>query len=119
MADEWELANGLNPDDASDAAAYTVDSKGVYSNLEVYLNQLVEDIMKAGNADAIDSVDEYYPECVKVSAVKGIEADKGEVVAVEYYNLNGVRLAEPAQGISIRRIVFANGSAETDKVIKK
>ena len=119
MADEWELANGLNPDDASDAAAYTVDSKGVYSNLEVYLNQLVEDIMKAGNADAIDSVDEYYPECVKVSAVKGIEADKGEVVAVEYYDLNGVRLAEPAQGISIRRIVFANGSAETDKVIKK
>ena len=119
MADEWELANGLNPNDASDADAYTVDSKGVYSNLEVYLNQLVEDIMKAGNADAIDSVDEYYPECVKVSAVKGIEADKGEVVAVEYYDLNGVRLAEPAQGISIRRIVFANGSAENDKVIKK
>ena len=119
MADEWELANGLNPNDASDADAYTVDSKGVYSNLEVYLNQLVEDIMKAGNADAIDAVDEYYPDCVKVSAVKGIEADKGEVVAVEYYDLNGVRLAEPAQGISIRRIVFANGSADTDKVIKK
>ena len=56
---------------------------------------------------------------MKVSAVKGIEADKGEVVAVEYYDLNGVRLAEPAQGISIRRIVFANGAAETDKVFKK
>ena len=119
MADEWELANGLNPNDASDANLFTVDSKGVYSNVEVYLNQLVEDIMKAGNADAIDAVDEYYPECVKVAAVKTIEASKGEVIAVEYYDLNGMRLAEPAQGISIRRIVFANGTSETDKVLKK
>ncbi|MDE7351422.1 MAG: pectate lyase [Muribaculaceae bacterium] len=119
MADEWEIANGLNPNDASDANLFTVDSKGVYSNVEVYLNQLVEDIMKAGNADAIDAVDEYYPECVKVSAVETIEAAKGEVVAVEYYDLNGTRLAEPTQGICIRRIVFANGTSETDKVLKK
>ncbi|MDE5870977.1 MAG: pectate lyase, partial [Muribaculaceae bacterium] len=119
MSDEWELANGLNPDDAEDANLYTVDSKGVYTNVEVYLNQLVEDIMKAGNADAISAVDEYYPECVKVSGVESIATSKGDVVAVEYYDLNGVRLAEPAQGISIRRIVFANGTSETDKVLKK
>ena len=119
MPDEWETANGLNPNDASDANLYTIDSKGVYSNVEVYLNQLVEDIMKAGNAEAIDTVDEYYPECVKITAVKTIEAAKGEVVDVEYYDLNGMRIAEPAQGISIRRIVFANGTSETDKVLKK
>lgn len=118
MPDEWELSNGLNPNDAEDANLYTVDSKGVYTNVEVYLNQLVEDIMKEGNADAIDAVDEYYPECVRISGVETIEAAKGEVLAVEYYDLNGTRLAEPAQGISIRRIVFANGTAETDKVIK-
>ena len=119
MPDEWEVANGLNPNDATDANTYTVDSKGVYTNVEVYLNQLVEDIMKGGNADAISAVDEYYPECVRVSGVETVEAAKGEVVAVEYYDLNGVRLSEPAQGISIRRIVFANGSSETDKVFKK
>lgn len=119
MPDEWELASGLNPNDPEDANLYTVDTKGVYTNVEVFLNQLVEDIMKAGNADAISAVDEYYPECFRMSAVESIEASKGEVVAVEYYDLNGIRLAEPAQGISIRRIVFANGTSETDKVLKK
>ncbi|MDE6342349.1 MAG: pectate lyase, partial [Muribaculaceae bacterium] len=59
MADEWEIANGLNPNDPDDANEYTIDTKGYYTNVEVYLNQLVEDIMKAGNADAIDAVDEY------------------------------------------------------------
>ncbi len=118
MPDEWELANGLNPDSADDANEYTVDSKGVYTNVEVYINQLVEDIMKAGNADALSGVDEYYPMCVQ-TGVGSIEASKGDVVAIEYYDLNGVRIAEPAQGISIRRIVFEDGSYETDKVLKK
>lgn len=118
MDDEWELANGLDPTNPDDANDCTVDPKGLYTNVEVYLNQLVEDIMKAGNADALSSVDEYYPECVKVSKVESIPA-AGEVIAVEYYNLNGVRIAEPADGISIRRIVFSNGTSETDKVIKK
>ncbi len=119
MPDEWEISNGLDPNSADDANAYTVDTKGVYTNVEVYLNQLVEDIMKAGNADAISGVDEYYPECVRMSGVESIEAAKGEVVAVEYYDLNGIRIAEPEQGISIRRIIFANGTSETDKVLKK
>ena len=119
MADEWELANGLDPNNPDDANAYTVDTKGIYSNVEVYINQLVEDIMKNGNADAISPVDEYYPECIRMSGVESINASKGDVVAIEYYDLNGIRLAEPAQGISIRRIVFSNGSYETDKVFKK
>ncbi len=66
MPDVWETANGLTPNDASDAKTYTLDSKGWYTNLEVYANSLVEDIMKAGNADATESVDEYYPACTKV-----------------------------------------------------
>ena len=66
MPDVWETANGLNPNNASDALTYTLDSKGWYTNLEVYANSLVEDIMKAENADAKESVDEYYPACTKV-----------------------------------------------------
>lgn len=119
MPDDWETANGLDPNDAKDAGLYTVDTRNVYTNVEVYLNQLVEDIMKAGNADAISVVDEYYPECVKISGVESVEMDKGNVVSVEYYDLNGMRLSEPANGISIRRIAFSNGTSETDKVLKK
>lgn len=61
MADEWELANGLNPDDASDASAYTVDPAKWYTNVEVYCNQLVQQIMLAENEDATDALRDYYP----------------------------------------------------------
>jgi len=63
MADAWEKANGgdLEPND------YTLDPKGWYTNLEIYCNSLVEDIMQAGNADALTPVNEYYPSCTKVN----------------------------------------------------
>ena len=67
MPDEWEQLNGLNPNNAADGKTITLDTeKGWYTNLEVYCNSLVEDIMKGGNSDAQSSVDEYYPECVKM-----------------------------------------------------
>ena len=65
MPDEWEIANSLNPNDASDASLYTIDTqKGWYTNVEVYINSIVENIMKSQNTDAINTVDEYYPSCV-------------------------------------------------------
>ncbi len=77
MPDVWENANGLNPNDASDALTYTLDSKGYYTNLEVYANALVEDIMKGENTDAESSVDEYYP---TVNKVEGIDYYTGREV---------------------------------------
>ena len=41
MPDIWETAHGLNPDDASDGVAVTLSEEG-YTNLEVYLNSLVQ-----------------------------------------------------------------------------
>ncbi len=61
IPDAWETANGLNPNDASDALLYTLDTIKYYTNLEVYANSLVQDIMLSGNADAQSTVDEYYP----------------------------------------------------------
>lgn len=118
MPDDWEIPNGLDPNNAEDGAAYTLDPKGFYTNVEVYINQLVEDIMKNGNANAENPVDEYYPTAAK-SGVTEIEGNQSEVVAVEYYNLSGMRISEPGEGISIRRIIFADGTSETDKVIKR
>lgn len=63
MADEWEAANGgdLSPN------GYDLDPKGWYTNIEVYCNSLVEDIMQSENEDALTAVDEYYPACTKVN----------------------------------------------------
>lgn len=60
MPDAWEKANGLDPD-KDDSAEYTLDKYGFYTNIEVYCNSLVEDIMKSGNEKAVSAVKEYYP----------------------------------------------------------
>lgn len=62
MPDAWETANGLNPNDASDASSYTIDKKKWYTNIEVYANSLVEEDVKDMLSDATEGFDEYYPE---------------------------------------------------------
>uniref|UniRef100_UPI003FF14A1A pectate lyase n=1 Tax=Prevotella sp. TaxID=59823 RepID=UPI003FF14A1A len=117
IPDEWEKANGLNPNDANDALTYSLDKKGYYTNIEVYANSLVENIMKAENADALNAVDEYYPTSTSTGISQTV-VDKGEVASTTYYALNGSRLNAPAKGISIRKITYSNGKTVTDKVIK-
>ena len=119
MPDEWETANGLNPNDASDANTITLDNvKGWYTNLEVYMNALVEDIMKAGNTDAETSIDEYYPTCVK--PITGITTQKATsaILSTEYYTLSGFRLDTPQKGVMIRVERLADGGRTVSKVMK-
>lgn len=115
--DEWEKANGLNPNDASDALTYSLDAKDYYTNIEVYANSLVENIMKAENQDALSGVDEYYPTSTSTGISQTV-VDKGEVASITYYALNGTRLNAPAKGVCIRKITYSNGKTATDKVIK-
>ncbi len=61
MPDEWEKAHGLDPNDAADALAYSLDERGMYQNIELYCNSIVESIMRNGNEDAQTAVNEYYP----------------------------------------------------------
>lgn len=136
MPDVWETANGLNPKDASDASLYTLDAKGYYTNIEVYANSLVEEIMKNENSDNLSGVDEYYPETVKadgidyysgrlvsrtdgsgfVTAINDVAAGAGSVKASELFNINGQRISSNQKGLVIERQTFEDGSV---KVIKK
>ena len=120
IPDAWELANGLNPNDDSDALTYSLDGKGYYTNLEVYANSLVEDIMKQGNADAENKVDEYYPEWKNPTGISQvITSYPGEIAKVTYYSLNGTLLSAPQKGINIRKMLFQNGKTMIDKVVKE
>ncbi|MBQ4519349.1 MAG: pectate lyase [Bacteroidaceae bacterium] len=126
MPDDWETANGLNPS-LNDSKLYTVDAEKIYTNLEVYMNSLVQDIMIAGNADAIDAVQEYYPAYTKadgtyVPAINGkadgiTEVYTGRVVETQYFNLQGMRVESPSQGIFIRVDMLDNGKKRVNKVV--
>lgn len=120
IPDAWETANGLDPNDASDALTYSLDSKDYYTNLEVYANSLVENIMKQGNADAESKVDEYYPAWKNPTGISQIiTSNPSELAEVKYYSLNGTLLSAPQKGINIRKMLFQNGKTIVDKVIKE
>lgn len=121
IPDEWEKANGLNQNDASDALTYSLDKKGYYTNIEVYANSLVENIMKAENQDALSGVDEYYPTTIS-TGISQIENDQevgnNAIKSITYYTQNGTKLPTPNKGVNIRKIELTNGTIKTDKVIK-
>ena len=77
--------------------------------------------MKEANKDAIESIDEYYPS-VKTTGIEETLADGNSshsaIARVEYFSLNGTKLATPTKGVNIRQTTLANGKVVTDKVIK-
>ena len=50
IPDVFETEYGLDPENASDAKAKTIDNHGRYTNLEMYLHFLVKEIVAAQNA---------------------------------------------------------------------
>lgn len=99
MPDEWEKANGLNPDNPDDGKE--VSASG-YTNLELYINSLVAHIMEGGNVGgtmlngtAING-DSSGIEDTVIDSEK--PAGNGRI-----YNLMGVEVKEPLYpGVYIR-----------------
>ncbi len=102
IPDNWEKVNGLNPDDASDATTYSIDTKGYYTNIEVYANSLVEDIMKNENTNGNANFSEYYPTYVS-TAIKNISTDSKNVKSDKLYNITGQNVNENYKGIVIQK----------------
>lgn len=61
MPDDFEIKYGLDPYQAN-ANGYDLDPKGYYTNIEVYANSLVENIIKEERANVEEAFEEYYPE---------------------------------------------------------
>ncbi|MCF0213448.1 MAG: hypothetical protein HUK13_03225 [Muribaculaceae bacterium] len=51
------------------------------------------------------------------AGIDTIDADK--VVSKEYFNLSGIRVTEPANGIFIERAIYSDGTVVARKVLKK
>ncbi len=54
-----------------------------------------------------------------VTALVNIPANEAEVVSIEYYNLNGIKMSAPQRGINIVRITYSDGSKKTTRLISK
>ena len=113
----------------ADGAKKTLDPLGYYTNLEVYINSLVQDIVLSGNADAQNEVKEYFPAYYRadgtyVPAINGPSSDireniggASEVVGVKYYSLQGTLLNGPARGTYIKVKEMGNGKRVVTKHI--
>ena len=101
---------------------YTIDSKGWYTNIEVYCNWLVEDIMKAGNAMADEPFEDYYPAVVGIdlhpSGINNLTSN-AIVVRTDYYNLSGRQVTGEYHGMVIEHTTYSNGQTSTRKYINQ
>lgn len=100
MADDWEVANGLNPADPEDGKQ--VASAEGYTALEIYLNSLMGEKIN-----------------ITTTAIKTIAASTGEVVARQYFTIDGCQVSRLQHGLNIIRETMADGSVRTTKVMAK
>ena len=89
MPDEWEKANGLNPEDAADGKQTNADG---YTNLEFYMNSLVADITERQNEGGINMSGQE-------TAIKQAKITTSPNNRI--YNLNGMQVNNPRRGIYI------------------
>ena len=100
MADDWEVAHGLNPADPEDGK-HVASAEG-YTALEVYLNSLMGEAVK------------LIP-----TAIRTVVSANSEVVARQYFTADGRQVSRLQHGLNIIRETMADGSVRTMKVMAK
>ncbi|MDE6647427.1 MAG: pectate lyase, partial [Prevotella sp.] len=93
MPDEWETANGLNPNDKSDGNAI---GEGGYTNLEIYMNSIVADITEKQNEGG-----ELWSGQQTTTAIEAIKTERPNSSGA-IYTLQGVRTTNLTKGIYIQ-----------------
>ena len=89
MPDEWENANGLNPEDAADSKQTNAEG---YTNLEVYMNSLVAVITERQNEGGIKMSGQDT--AIKLPRITTFPNTR-------IYNLNGMQVKNPNRGLYI------------------
>ncbi|WP_100404700.1 Ig-like domain-containing protein [Bacillus solitudinis] len=95
IPDEWEIENALNPHNSEDGKEITESG---YSNLELYINSLVDMDYVAENPDVELSAPTYNSVHTSGSTVNlKVNIDKKNIEKVEYYK-NDEKLGESTKG---------------------
>ena len=87
-----------------------------YSDVEVYSASLVEETVS--NYCGANLTEEQLTSRGKPTAVANV-SESSEVISVEYYSIDGVQLASPKSGITLRKTTKADGKVVTEKIIMK
>ena len=89
MPDEWEKRYGLDPNNAADGSVCSLDEKGYYTNLEIYCNSLVENDIKAQNANSLTTMSgsftEYFPEITGGGDIPPVTPPAEEETIIYYH----------------------------------
>ncbi|MGQ1947930.1 T9SS type A sorting domain-containing protein [Geofilum sp. OHC36d9] len=147
MPDEWEQANNLNPNDATDGSLYSINS--MFTNVEVYLNSLVAPVLEAQNSTGTPNYTDKFDVYTSTESVEMIDAavqlsenpfagdlklSSSDIMAsVMIYTTSGkllinrtvdnstvtLPLAHLNGGVYCLRVVFDDGRAEVHKVVKE
>ena len=110
MPNDWELANGLNPDDAEDRN--TIGQDG-YTMIEVYLNSLVHSEMSVNKDDSSHPDDfilhQNYPNPFNPETKISYTLHKPTKVNLSVFDIKGHKVAELVntnQGAGFYKITF-------------
>ncbi len=135
MPDAWENANGLDPENDTDAQLKTVD--GNYPNIEVYLNSLVSEIVEDQNEGGVTEANDiirpgrnelnvyfrnhelavHHTEVITDIAVYAVT---GQMVIRKVADTNQVwiNVSDLNKGVYIVRIQDANKKIYAQKVVR-
>ena len=132
MPDDWETASGLDPNNAEDRNDTNLSIDG-YTNLEMYINSLVTDIMSCKAAVSTDEKKGYTGSGI-------VEADSNDIIVtikddsitadgvamIRVFNASGRQIKKGKSPLSIGKlqtgnyvaVVYFNGGKKAVKFTK-
>ncbi|WP_319226920.1 T9SS type A sorting domain-containing protein [Draconibacterium orientale] len=135
MPNDWEVAQGLNPNNPADAQLTTVD--GLYPNIEVYINSLVAEITEQQDENGVHTAINDIARNEKTISIyyngsnQNLMIDHStEVKSVELYNITGKLIAKQtfdslvvqmpisvgSKGIYLVRVLDSDNKIHTRKI---
>lgn len=109
MPDSWETTNGLNPNNASDGKTTNDDG---YTNLEHYINSIVQGIMTAESEGGTVLKDQ------QTTAINNTPtANNAKIKYCRYYNISGCQINKPHKGVNIIVAEMTDGTIKKQKLI--